>query len=225
MKYDVSGFSGSQQASLVPFESETGNNRLEKRSVHESEIDKSCYKKPVNALVLIILLLSTMIVPAVADGTPPGDSGIGDITMGASANNVYITPPSGISDWKLDPIKGMNKEEETISVKADGDWKVVATDNDPATSGQMTEWYGGSYVSNPKKLSAMSISATDPGEYVDAVSEKTIPTTEWIARGSDTQGQYINVPITFKQPVSWGNQVLTGGHSYRIVVTFTISGY
>lgn len=182
-------------------------------------------KNLVAALLWFLIILSSLIIPISANGTPPGVSGSGVITMGASAINVELTPPSGISDWKLDPGKGVNTEEETIRVKADGDWKVVATDADSTTAGQMTEWDGSSYVSNTKKLSAMSIFATDPGDYVDAVSEKTIPTTEWIARGSDTLGNYITIPVTFKQPVYWSDRVLSGGHCYRIVITFTISGY
>jgi len=180
---------------------------------------------PINVLLWFLIILSSLIIPVSANGTPPGVSGIGAITMGVSASNVELTPPSGISDWEFDPGKGVNTEEETIRIKADGDWKVVATDADSITAGQMTEWDGRSYVSNPEKLSVISISATDPGDYVDAVSEKTIPTTEWIVRGSDTLGNYITIPVTFKQPVYWSNQVLTGGHSYRIVITFTISGY
>lgn len=192
---------------------------------YEMKLLKRYDKNIANHLASPLVVLFLLIIPVAADGTPPGDYGMGTITMGVSANDVYIVQSSDVSNWLLDPTKGVNTIDGLISVKADGDWKVVATDSDPITAGQMTEWDGSSYVSNPKKLSAMRISATDPGDYVDAVSEKTIPTTEWIVIGSDTLGNYITIPVTFKQPVYWSNQVLTGGHCYRIVITFTISGY
>lgn len=181
----------------------------------------------VYSLVLPLALFFLLIISASADGTSPGDSGAGIMTLGGPcATNVSITAPDDIDNWEMSPFgTGVNIQVGRLQVKADGDWQVTAEDKDATTSGHMTEWYDGSYISTPEQLdSVMSISVASGGS-VDTGYEKALPAGGLIAKGPTTNNVFNDVPITFKQPVSWGDKVLTGGHTYKIVVTFTISPY
>jgi hypothetical protein len=175
---------------------------------------------------LVFLVALILIMPAAADDIAPGAFG-GDIMTlsGSPANYISITA-SDIADWVLN--RGTNEENPgELRVSADGDWKITASDLSSTTNGYLTEWDGNQYIINsPLKLAnPMSISVPTPQSYVDAGYEVTLPTGGKIAEGPTTNSQPEKVDVTFKQPVSLSDQVLTSGHSYHIEITFTISPY
>jgi len=162
-------------------------------------------------------------MPAAADYTPPGGSGGGNLSLGEGpATTVSITAPNDIAGWVLRP--GANARTGVLKVSADGDWQVSAADSDAITNGHMTEWYDGSYINDPEQLASPMNVSVQSGGNVTAGYDVRLPGVGMIARGGDTSGQK-DVEVTFKQPVSWSDQVLTAGHRYKIVVTFTISPF
>lgn len=176
------------------------------------------------AFYLIFAIL--VAAPALADYTPPGRGGGDILTLGESAaNNVFIEAPAGITNWVM--IPGTNSRVGILKVGANGNWQVTANDTG-STNGHMTEHDGNSYVGNPNKqlTSPMNISVESGGNVSNGY-EVQLPGGGMIAKGGSTNGTSTtkNVEVTFKQPVSWGDSVLTDGHKYQIVVTFTISPY
>ncbi|HPE63703.1 MAG TPA: hypothetical protein PLQ49_06320 [Methanothrix sp.] len=181
------------------------------------------------ALFLLLAILAA--APAIADYIPPGGEGSGRLVLGGTPATLYtIIAPDYISDWSLSPVgDGMNEVVGTLQVGANGNWQVTAKDLDTTTTnGFMTEHDGTGYVTtDPEQLdSPMSISVESGGN-VDTGYEVTLPTGGMIAKGGTTGGEneMKDVEVTFKQPVSWNDKPLEDGHSYRIVVTFTISEY
>lgn len=187
-----------------------------------------CEKKPGYSPILTLALFLFMIMPSAADETPPGGSGVGILTLGGqAATSVELIPPNNIENWALSPTgTGENTISGTFKVKANGDWQVSATDSSSTTSGHMTEWDGSQYITQyPKQLDRpMTISAASGG-YIEIVDEVELPSGGMIAIGTNTNNQQINLPVIFNQQVLWTDKVLDSGHSYKIVVTFTITGY
>lgn len=185
-------------------------------------------KRLISILALALAFFLFLNNPSDASGTPPGGFGTGILTMGNSpATSVSISAPATITSWKLSPSgTGVNIIAGTMKVTANVDWQVSATDLDAITQGHMTEWDDSKYIaSNPEKLdSHMKVSAQSGG-YVDTGYEVELPTGGMIAKGNNTETKIVDVPVTFKQPVSWSDEVLTSVHHYNIVVTFTISPY
>jgi len=137
------------------------------------------------------------------------------IISGNVRGSIQITAPSGISSWELDSLAAQpNTQTGTLNVKANQNWQVKVKDADATnTNGLMAEWDGAAYVSSGNKLlNAMKVAAA---------SEITLPTEGNIQTGTKTTASGQDVTVTFKQTVSWDDQILTGGHTYRIVVTFT----
>jgi hypothetical protein len=131
---------------------------------------------------------------------------------GGGEPTISITPPAGISGWSLDPtVSQPQTQTGTLSITVDPDgtaWEVTATDEDIAnTNGKMTA-YNGTYDTNKKLTNAMKVAAD---------CEVALPAGGKIADGA---GDW-SVTTTFKQTVEWADPPLTGGYSYRIVVTFT----
>ncbi|MDD4651565.1 MAG: hypothetical protein PHQ34_04975 [Methanothrix sp.] len=181
-------------------------------------------KRRIIVFILLFALAFLAVRPVAAEDTPPGGLGEGDLKLGGGANTVSITAPNDITDWVL--RSGDNSRASVFQVSADGDWKLSATDSDTVTTkGHMTEWYGGNYITSPKQLeNPMNVSAQTGGN-VTAVYEVKLPAGGIIALGGTTNLDEKNVEVAFKQPVSSIDEVLTDGHRYKIVVTFTISSY
>ncbi|MCK9564759.1 MAG: hypothetical protein M0Q43_01765 [Methanothrix sp.] len=174
--------------------------------------------------IFVFALIFVVVLPVAADYTPPGGSGGGNLELGEGpANTVSIIAPNVITDWVLRP-GNVNTRAGVIKVSADGDWQVTATDSSSTTNGNMTEWYDGSYLSNPEQLENPMNVSVESGANITAGYEVRLPGGGMIAKGGDTAGQK-NVDVTFKQPVSSNDMVLTNGHRYKMVVTLTISPF
>jgi methionine-rich copper-binding protein CopC len=135
-------------------------------------------------------------------------------TTASGSPTISITAPSDISGWNLNPSAGQPQTQAgalIVGVDPDSEsWEVTATDEDTAnTNGKMTA-YSGSYDTGTKLRNAMKVAA----KY-----EVTLPAGGKIA---DNTGDR-SVDVTFKQTVVWSDAPLSGGYSYRIVVTFTAS--
>ena len=178
------------------------------------------------AIALSLVLLISDVAPVVADYTPPGGPGSGSITLGESPATTYsITAPDDIIGWQLSPFNDPNIHVGILKVNANGNWQVAASDTDTShTDGHMTEWDSSSYYTSNKLASPMKVSVQSGGN-VSTGYEVTLPNGGKIADGGSTEGADKNVDVTFKQPVSWNDKALTNGHSYRMVITFTISPY
>lgn len=173
--------------------------------------------------VLLFALVFLAARPVAADDTPPGGLGGGELKIGGgSANNVSLTVQN-ITDWVLRP--GANSRSSIFQVSADGDWQLSAADGSSTTSGNMTEWYGGSYLSNPKQLKNPMNVSVQAGGNITAGYEVKLPASVRVALGESTGMAEKNIDVTFKQQVLSDDEVLTDGHRYKIVVTFTMSGY
>jgi hypothetical protein len=127
----------------------------------------------------------------------------------ATAAAIEITAPTDISGWSLSPQGDQPKTTTgTLNVTGTGNWTVTVKDADNATGGKMTDYYDSSYgeiqLNNYLIVAAQTYNVTLPDEGI-------------IATGSGNA----SVNVTFRQTVFWSDQVLPGGHSYRIIVTFT----
>lgn len=191
-----------------------------------------CKKALINcAFYLIFAILAA--APVLADYTPPGGEGNDTLELGSSpATSVSIVAPDDITGWVLSPAgDGLNERVGILKVGADGDWQVTATDEDTTnTNGYMAEHDGSNYVTtNQKTLASPMRISVQSGGNVSTGYEVTLPNNndDMIANGGSTGGASTmkDVDVTFKQPVSWGDSILTDGHKYQIVVTFTISAY
>lgn len=180
-------------------------------------------KSRIIVYILLFALAFLAVKPVAADDTPPGGLGGGDLELGGSpADSVSLTVHD-VTDWVL--RSGSNSRASVFQAGANGDWQLSATDGSSTTNGHMTEWYGGSYISNPEQLeNPMNVSAQAGGN-ITAGYEVQLPAGGRVALGESTGLVEKNIDVTFKQPVSPSDEVLTDGYRYKIVVTFTISGY
>ncbi len=162
----------------------------------------------------------TVYVPAGSVKDLENNALAGDYTFsfttvsGGGGPTISITPPAGISGWSLNPTASQPQTQAgalIVSVDPDSEsWEVTAEDADTAnTNGVMTA-YNGAYDTGTKLHNAMKVAA----EY-----EVTLPAGGKIADNTGDQ----SVATTFKQTVAWSDAPLSGGYSYRIVVTFTAS--
>lgn len=178
--------------------------------------------------VLSLVLVFSAITPVLAEDLlllSPGGDGSGNIVMGSGPANTYIiVAPSDITGWELSPLDdGVSTKQGSMHVTADGDWRVSVSDTDSTnTKGHMTDYDGSSYVTtnylaSPMKVSVQSIINDITGYEVE------LPAGGNIVTGGSTITEGRDISVIFKQPVSWSDKVLSSGHSYKIVVTFTIS--
>jgi hypothetical protein len=179
--------------------------------------------KSQNIICFVFALILLMAMPAAAVYTPPGGSGGGILELGDDpATTLSITAPDEVTGWVLRP--GVNSRVGLLKVSANGNWQVTANDNDTTTNGQMTEWYDGSYINNPKQLASTMSVSVESGGNISSGYEVELPVGGMIANGGNTTGEK-NVEVTFKQPVSLNDEVLIDGHRYKIVVYLTISPF
>lgn len=160
----------------------------------------------------LLILLALLFCIAPSEAQAPGQLTGSTIDW----DEIYITAPVDISGWPL--VQGItNERNETLNVDATGSWEVRMKDADSTTSGNMTKYNirTGEYDTNVTLASPMDISA-DGGSEVTLTGDY-----QQICTGSATAQGGQNINITFKQPVSWGDQILESGYRYRIVVTFS----
>jgi hypothetical protein len=138
-----------------------------------------------------------------------GVSSLSAFAVGESSPTIEISAPGNITGWSLSPQETQPQEKTgTLNVTSNSDWEVTVKDTDTDTDGKMTDWDGADYGST--KLSNFMNVATDSYEV-------ELPDGGTIATGSGNE----DVTVYFRQTVSWSDPVLTVGHSYRIIVTFT----
>ncbi len=150
--------------------------------------------------------------PGARDVSVTTAGGTGTLTGGFTVNaapSIEISAPTDITDWALSPQGDQpNEQEGTLGVTCSGGWEVTAKDAEAATGGKMTDWDGADY--SDIQLSNYLTVATDGYEV-------ELPDEDTIATGSGNDSVY----VYFRQDVSWSDQVLPEGHSYRIIITFT----
>jgi hypothetical protein len=169
-----------------------------------------------------LLIPGLLVIPASASPT------IG-ITVGG-------TP---LTNWALSPGSNTNTSVKlTVTVSSDANaWSVDVMDNSDnnkpqSYAGRMVEWDptadsgNGAYVpGNPEVLgSNLSVEGGDGPGYSRALVSALSNTGQPI-ENSDTDtgtatGTFSDIPITFRQTLTYLDPHLTGGHVYQIIVTF-----
>jgi hypothetical protein len=156
------------------------------------------------AIVIIAILLSSLAVqPSSCSAT--ASTTITAIVLPA----VEVSRPSII--WDLTPTgPGTYSRTEWVLVKANTDWRLLAEDSEPGTSGHLAEWtvagYGPKRLKNPLRI-ATAIKTSTP-----ILAERPIET------GMQTGEDGKLVSITLTQDVVPGDRPISGGQAYRIVV-------
>jgi hypothetical protein len=172
-------------------------------------------KRLDNAFYFCLLICQIAFLPVFGDviEAVPGQSIEGHLNILVSeppGHHITITLPSDIAEWRLIPDE-TNELTAVFNVKANKDgWQVAAKDNDPVTSGHMTELTGSDYGSL-RLASPMRIKAA---------CEVTLPNGGMIQTGSKTTGQGQNINVAFIQESTFADEPLPEGHVYRIVITF-----
>lgn len=165
-----------------------------------------------NFAIGALLILMLFVIPASASPTI-------DIWLGG-------TP---LSDWNLNPGPNEDSTHVTLTVTVSSDatgWTVKVKDGSenvkPQTfAGRMVEWDGTQYVTNPKVLgSNLSVEGGQGTGYTKSLVSELSGTDQVIETGTNT-GTFSNIPITFRQTLTYFDPRLTAGHSYQIMVTFT----
>ncbi|MBA7701245.1 hypothetical protein ES703_109978 [subsurface metagenome] len=124
---------------------------------------------------------------------------------------ITVTAPNDITAWSFNPAEPQPATEDgVLVVTSNGSWQVTCQDAGATTAGHMTDWDGSSYNPSNKLANALKVAAD---------TEVTLPDGGIIATGTGDR----SVTVTFKQTVLWSDAPLPGGHSYRIVVTFTVT--
>ena len=144
----------------------------------------------------------------------PGQSIEGQLDLSVdepSGYHITVTPPLNISGWQLKPDEA-NEQTGVLNVKANKDgWQVTVNDDNPATSGHMTEWTGSGYG---------TLELTNPMR-VKAAYEVALPEGGLIQTGDKTKGQGQDINVAFIQEGTFADEPLSEGHVYRMVITFT----
>lgn len=155
-------------------------------------------------MMIILILLAAVAVQPSSCGTTA------TVTITATIlPAVEISQPSII--WDLAPTgTGTFSRTESILVKANTDWQLLAEDSDPGTLGHLAEWTGESY--GPMRLkSPVRIAASRK-------VSRPIAAGKLIETGSHTGAEGRIVNITLTQDVVPADRPMTNGRAYRIVV-------
>lgn len=124
---------------------------------------------------------------------------------------ITVTAPNDITAWSFNPAEPQPATQEgALVVTSNGSWQVTCHDASTTTAGHMTDWDGSSYNADNKLANALKVAAD---------TEVTLPDGGIIATGTGDR----SVSVTFKQTVLWSDAASLAGHSYRIVVTFTVT--
>lgn len=176
--------------------------------------------------LLALALISFLAAPALGDEAAVGEEGHGYVPLGdevGPGGTITITAPTNITGLTLVPGQD-NTAQGNLTVTADAAWSVRVSDEGATTGGKMTEYNTttGDYIAeNPKKLAAnMTVMATG----VDGTDTyQALPVGGIIAKNetSGTGGSNVDVPVFFKQDISWSDPVSVADRGYKIVITFT----
>jgi hypothetical protein len=173
--------------------------------------------------LFLILLLSTaisatlLIQPVEADSgvinAAPGQLVWEDMILGEGdlGVQIHVNASFSSSPWDLDPSNSFNTRQGSISVNGTGRWEVKVS-ADKATGGYPAEFDDvlSEFVPNGLKLGKAMKIRSEGGDEVD------------LSRGGvliEGEGD-MTVPFTLVQDVSPTDSVLTGGHSYNIMISF-----
>ena len=148
-----------------------------------------------------------------------------------SAAEISITTTGNLNDMELKPGQTNSDTRGFLTVSCDDPFGYTIEVIDPMTgkggnnAGKMVETTDGTtYVTpDPKVLgSPMSVDVPDDAGYSHA--SKTISDSTSSGFISSAVGHQVVsdklITLTFSQPVSFADTVLTAGHTYRIVVEF-----
>lgn len=156
------------------------------------------------AVVIIAILLSPLAVQPSSCGSTASVTITAIVLPSAEVSQPAIT-------WVLTPTgPGTFSRTESVLVKANTDWRLLAEDSDPDTSGHLAEWTGAGYgpkkLKNPLRIAAASRAATP------ILAGRPIET------GMQTGEEGRLVSITLTQDVVPGDRPMPGGQAYRIIV-------
>lgn len=168
----------------------------------------------------ILLLLSGTLMTAQAGTTST-------LSIGATiADKIELTASTTeINNWILDPDynNGISTEailqDHGLSVKTN---KPVWTVNVQAEKAALTESTGGAY--GTKVLAAMQLLASPVETGTTSAGLKTITTgSQLLWSAGAKKGNNLRSGLIFTQPVSYNDEPLASGSTYRNVLTFTLA--
>lgn len=130
--------------------------------------------------------------------------------------------PSSISGWNL-VVTNANTVLRTLNVFSNTNWQVTVQDTNSATGGYLTQYssgiYGTTKLSNPLTVGANG--GNGMGNTVNMMLGGIIASGTPAGQNSSTGGDMRTV--TFTQPVTYTDPVLSSSSTYHIVLTFTAS--
>jgi hypothetical protein len=143
-----------------------------------------------------------------------GDNG-DTVIMGNPETTMIITVPEDATFGNLH--QGSNTITGTLNIKCNTGWQVSVSDENSVTNGHMTEYDGAAYLTR-KLITPMDVRNTIQSNTITLAGPGTIATGDTSGQDGDN-GQ--DFTINFDQIVQYADPALSGGHIYRIVVTFT----
>lgn len=180
------------------------------RSIQDKSSLQGCGPKGASraiyslAVVITAILLSPLAVQPTSCGTTAQVMVTGDLPP-----LIEVSRPSIV--WDLNPTgPGTYSRTESVLVKANTDWQLLAEDSDPGTSGHLAEWTGVGY--GPKRLKTPLRIAAASKVSTPILAGRPIET------GMQTGEEGRLVSITLTQDVVPGDRPISGGQAYRIVV-------
>jgi hypothetical protein len=156
------------------------------------------------AVVIIVILLSPLAVQPSSCGSTASVTIAATILPAVEVSRPAIT-------WDFTPTgPGTFSKTESVIVKANTEWRLLAEDSDPGTSGHPAEWTGTGY--GPKRLKNPLRIATASKVSAPILAGRPIET------GMQTGEEGRLVSITLTQDVVPGDRPMPGNQAYRIVV-------
>jgi hypothetical protein len=183
--------------------------------------------KSISKNTLISLMIIVVLAFGLSQGVQeaaPGQPITGHIILGQGnddGHRIEITAPNELSGWKLEPGI-INEQQGILHVKAKGDWQIKVS-ADKATNGYMAEYIlaQGAHAEHGRKLKkSMKVKAVGYNE-VDLKDGGVLITYKDDSQGNKWQS--FDIPIIFKQEVSWDDVALPQGHVYNIAIGFNPS--
>lgn len=147
-----------------------------------------------------------------------GPNSEGDTIIDGNINTkLEFTAPADISGWMLDV--GNNTNSGSMNVKSNSGWQVTVSDQN--NGGHLAKWSDGEGFAAPTVELTDALQVTGNGDQIVLSG-----TPQTIATG-DPSGQNLDagqdIGVTYDQTVYYADPVLTGGYSYRIILSFTAS--
>jgi hypothetical protein len=143
------------------------------------------------------------------------------VITGAPVPQLVATFPGDFGFASFAPGSTASSSEQVLNVKSNGSWGLRIS----ADSANMRRWNGSAYVAgslaSPLTWARTSLGGTPVG----APSYSAIATsTASVVTGQPVTGDPgIDVGVTFRQPVSYGDEASLGFDVYRAVVTYAAS--